>query len=66
MELQDLLVLVDQQAQTVQLVQQVPLLLFLAQPDLQVRKVLQLTSEDQLQLQRRYRQQETLSTMRTS
>jgi hypothetical protein len=56
---QDLPVLVDQQAQMVQQAQQVPRLLFLAQQDRQDRKVLQLTLEDQLQIQQLCHQQAT-------
>jgi hypothetical protein len=63
---QDLQVLVDQQVQTVQQVQQVLRLLFPGRPVQLDHKVLQLTLEDQLQLQRRYRQQEMLSMTRTS
>jgi hypothetical protein len=51
LELQAQLVHVDQQVQMVQQAQQVPRLLFLAQQDRLDRKVLQLTLEDQLQLQ---------------
>jgi hypothetical protein len=57
---------VDQQVQTVQLVQQVLLLLFLDQLDQLDHKVLQLTSEDQLQLQQRFLQAATQPMMHTS
>jgi hypothetical protein len=66
LELQVQLVLVDQQALKAQSAQQGPLLLFLAQLDQLDHKVLQLTLEDQLQLQQRSLQVATLPMTRTS
>jgi hypothetical protein len=57
---------VDQQVQTVQQDQQVLLLLFLDQLDQLVHKVLQLTLEDQLQLQQRFLQVATQPMTHTS